>query len=40
MGSAKMLTDGSMSIDINCTAMTFSAVEKKVEAAQKTKTVH
>lgn len=41
MGSAKMNNDGSISVDINCTAMTFSAVEKKVEttptAAKKVK---
>jgi type IV pilus assembly protein PilO len=39
MGSAKMLPDGSMNIDINCTAMTFSAVEKKVEAKQASKKI-
>ncbi len=37
MGGAKMNSDGTMDIDINCTAMTFSAVEKKVEAGQKNK---
>ena len=37
MGSAKMAADGHMDIDINCTAMTFSAAEKKVEAVKKTK---
>jgi type IV pilus assembly protein PilO len=37
MGGAKLKSDGTMDIDINCTAMTFSAVEKKVEAGQKTK---
>jgi type IV pilus assembly protein PilO len=31
MGGAKMNNDGSISVEINCTAMTFSAVEKKVE---------
>jgi type IV pilus assembly protein PilO len=31
MGSAKMNNDGSISVDINCTAMTFSALEKTVE---------
>ena len=31
MASAKMNNDGSITIEINCTAMTFSAVEKKVE---------
>jgi type IV pilus assembly protein PilO len=33
MGGAKPNIDGSVEITINCTAMTFSAVEKKVEAA-------
>ncbi len=33
MGSAKQNNDGSISVEINCTAMTFSAVEKKVETA-------
>jgi type IV pilus assembly protein PilO len=37
MGGAKMEPDGTMNIDINCTAMTFSAVEKKVEAGKKNK---
>ena len=41
MGGAKMNNDGSISVDINCTAMTFSAAEKKVEttptAAKKVK---
>jgi len=37
MGSAKMNPDGSMDINIDCTAMTFSAVEKKVEAGQTNK---
>jgi type IV pilus assembly protein PilO len=31
IGGAKLNSDGSISVDINCTAMTFSAVEKKVE---------
>lgn len=31
MGGAKLNSDGSISVEINCTAMTFSAVEKKVE---------
>jgi len=33
MGSMKQNKDGNVEITINCTAMTFSAVEKKVEAA-------
>ncbi len=33
MGSMKMGSDGSPEITITCTAMTFSAVEKKVESA-------
>jgi len=33
MGGMKLNKDGSVEITINCTAMTFSAVEKKVEAA-------
>jgi type IV pilus assembly protein PilO len=33
MGSMKMNSDGSPEITITCTAMTFSAVEKKVDAA-------
>jgi type IV pilus assembly protein PilO len=37
MGGAKMAADGSMDINIDCTAMTFSAVEKKVEAGQTNK---
>ena len=37
MSGAKMAADGTMDIDINCTAMTFSAVEKKVEAGQTNK---
>lgn len=32
MSGAKLNNDGSISVDINCTAMTFSALEKKVEA--------
>jgi type IV pilus assembly protein PilO len=31
MSGAKFNSDGSISVEINCTAMTFSAVEKKVE---------
>ena len=37
MGNAKMAANGSMDIDINCTAMTFAAVEKKADAGQTTK---
>src|SRR5271169_4021501 len=37
MGGAKMAADGLMDINIDCTAMTFSAVEKKVEAGQTNK---
>jgi type IV pilus assembly protein PilO len=37
MGGAKMNPDGTMDININCTAMTFSAVEKKVESGKKNK---
>ncbi|HEX9022113.1 MAG TPA: type 4a pilus biogenesis protein PilO [Nitrospirota bacterium] len=33
MGNAKMTTSGAVEIQISCTAMTFAAVEKKVEAA-------
>lgn len=33
MGNAKMTTSGVVEIQISCTAMTFAAVEKKVEAA-------
>ncbi len=33
MGGAKLQKTGAMDIGINCTAMTFAAVEKKVEAA-------
>ncbi len=36
MGQAKSAPDGAMEIAINCTAMTFAAVEKKVETAPKT----
>lgn len=32
MGSAKQNNDGSISVEISCIAMTFSALEKKVEA--------
>lgn len=39
MGGAKQGKSGYMDIDINCTAMTFSAVEKKVEAPQTGKKV-
>lgn len=31
MGNPKLSNDGSISVEINCTAMTFSALEKKVE---------
>ena len=34
MGGAKVAKDGSVNIDINCTAMTFAAVEKKGEATK------
>lgn len=34
MGNAKLRSDGAIDIEINCTAMTFAAVEKKVETAQ------
>jgi type IV pilus assembly protein PilO len=37
MGGAKTAASGSMDINIDCTAMTFSAVEKKVEAGQTSK---
>jgi type IV pilus assembly protein PilO len=37
MGNAKMAPNGSMVIEINCQAMTFAAVEKKVDAGQATK---
>jgi type IV pilus assembly protein PilO len=36
MGGAKIARTGAVDIDVNCTAMTFAAVEKKVEAAPKT----
>ena len=36
MGQPKAVPDGTMEIIINCTAMTFAAVEKKVETAPKT----
>lgn len=39
MGSMKMSNDGSPEITITCTAMTFSAVEKKVEAATEKKSL-
>jgi len=34
MGGAKVAPSGNVDVDINCTAMTFSAVEKKIEAPQ------
>lgn len=34
MGGAKVAKDGSVNIDINCTAMTFAAVEKKGESTK------
>jgi Tfp pilus assembly protein PilO len=34
MGGAKMSKSGALEIEVTCTAMTFAAVEKKVEAAQ------
>jgi type IV pilus assembly protein PilO len=37
MGSMKMNKDGSFEITISCTAMTFSALEKKVDAATEKK---
>jgi type IV pilus assembly protein PilO len=37
MGSMKMNKDGSPEITISCTAMTFSALEKKVDAATEKK---
>jgi type IV pilus assembly protein PilO len=37
MGSMKMNKDGSPEITISCTAMTFSALEKKVDAATENK---
>jgi type IV pilus assembly protein PilO len=36
MGGAKVARTGAVDIDISCTALTFAAVEKKVEAAPKT----
>ena len=39
MGGAKVATSGNVEIDINCTAMTFSAVEKKIEPPQTGKKV-
>ncbi len=39
MGGAKVGKSGSIEVDINCTAMTFSAAEKKVEAAKPGKKV-
>ncbi len=39
MGGAKVTTGGNVEIEINCTAMTFSAVEKKIEAPQTGKKV-
>jgi Tfp pilus assembly protein PilO len=39
MGGMKMSNDGSPEITITCTAMTFSAVEKKVEAATEKKSL-
>ena len=36
MGGAKVSRSGAVDIDVNCTALTFAAVEKKVEAAPKT----
>jgi len=37
MGSMKMSKDGSPEVTVSCTAMTFSAVEKKVDAATEKK---
>jgi type IV pilus assembly protein PilO len=37
MGNMKMSNDGSPEVTITCTAMTFSAVEKKVDAATEKK---
>lgn len=37
MGSAKIGKDGAVAVEINCTAMTFAAVEKKIEAAKPAK---
>ncbi len=39
MGGAKVALSGNVDIEINCTAMTFSAVEKKIEAPQTGKKV-
>jgi type IV pilus assembly protein PilO len=39
MGSMKMNKDGSPEITISCTAMTFSALEKKVDAATEKKSL-
>ncbi|HUI46729.1 MAG TPA: type 4a pilus biogenesis protein PilO [Nitrospirota bacterium] len=36
MGGAKVGKSGNIEVDINCTAMTFAAVEKKVEPTPKT----
>ena len=36
MGGAKVGKNGNTEVDINCTAMTFAAVEKKVEPTSKT----
>jgi len=36
MGSAKVGKSGNVEVDISCTAMTFSAVEKKGEPSRKT----
>jgi type IV pilus assembly protein PilO len=36
MGGAKIGNDGTMIIDINCTAMTFAAVENKGDASKQT----
>ncbi len=37
IGSPKVGKSGNVDVDINCTAMTFAAVEKKVEASQTVK---
>jgi Tfp pilus assembly protein PilO len=39
MGSMKMNNDGNPEIAISCTAMTFSALEKKVNAATEKKSL-
>jgi type IV pilus assembly protein PilO len=39
MGSMKLSKDGSTEISISCTAMTFSALEKKVDAASEKKSL-